>query len=109
MSDINLPTKKQRETLNFIDGFIRENGYAPSFREVQRSLDLKSVSTVAAHVNGLIAKGYLIKRDGSARSLEVTTPHTMKPTWQVEFIVWSEKADLPEEVKEAVEIIKKYL
>ena len=107
MADINLPTKKQRETLNFIDAFIKENGYAPSFREVQRSLDLKSVSTVAAHVSGLIAKGYLVKRDGSARSLEVTTPHTMKSDWQKQFIAWSESANLNEEAKAAVEAIKR--
>ena len=36
-----------------------------------RSLDYKSVSTVAVHVDGLIAKGHLLKRDRSARSLEV--------------------------------------
>ena len=65
------PTKKQRELLNFIDGFIKGNGYSPSFREIMRALDYKSVSTVAAHVNGLIARGWLVKKDNSARTLEV--------------------------------------
>lgn len=69
------PTKKQQELLRFIDGFIKGNGYGPSYREVMRALGYKSVSTVAAHVDTLIAKGYLRKGDGySARSLEVTTP-----------------------------------
>ncbi len=36
-----------------------------------RALDYKSVSTVAVHINNLIAKGHLLKRDRSARSLEV--------------------------------------
>jgi repressor LexA len=36
-------------------------------------LGYKSVSTVAVHIDGLIAKGYLRKRDRSARSLEVVT------------------------------------
>jgi repressor LexA len=70
----NLPSKKQRELLSFIDGFIKGNGYGPSYREIMRALDYKSVSTVAVHVDGLITKGYLHKRDNSARSLEVTTP-----------------------------------
>jgi SOS-response transcriptional repressor LexA len=70
----NLPSKKQRELLSFIDGFIKGNGYGPSYREIMRALDYKSVSTVAVHVDGLIAKGYLYKRDNSARSLEITTP-----------------------------------
>ena len=71
---LNRPTKKQQELLSFIDGFIKGNGYGPSYREVQRALDYKSVSTVAAHVNSLIAKGFLIKRTYSARSLEVVMP-----------------------------------
>ena len=66
-----IPTKKQRALLDFIDNFIKSNGYSPSFREIMRALDYKSVSTVATHVDGLIAKGWLAKKDNSARSLEV--------------------------------------
>lgn len=65
------PTKKQKELLSFIDGFIKGNGYGPSYREIMRALDYRSVSTVATHVNGLIAKGMLLKKDNSARTLEV--------------------------------------
>lgn len=65
------PSKKQRELLSFIDGFIAGHGYGPSYREIMRSLNYKSVSTVAVHVDGLITKGHLRKRDHSARSLEV--------------------------------------
>lgn len=68
------PTKKQRELLTFIDNFTKGNGYSPSFREIMRALDYKSVSTVATHINGLIARGYLVKREHSARSLEVVFP-----------------------------------
>lgn len=68
------PTKKQRELLSFIDGFIKGNGYGPSYREIMRALDYKSVSTVATHVNGLIARGWLLKKDNSARTLEVISP-----------------------------------
>jgi hypothetical protein len=38
-----------------------------------RALGYKSVSTVAIHIDGLIARGYLRKRDRSARSIEVIT------------------------------------
>jgi len=70
------PTKKQRELLSFIDGFIKGNGYGPSYREVMRALDYKSVSTVATHIDGLIARGWLLKKDNSARSLIVVRPGT---------------------------------
>ncbi len=68
-------SKKQRELLNFVDVFIQGHGYGPSYREIMRGLGYKSVSTVAVHIDGLIAKGYLNKRDHSARSLEVVTTH----------------------------------
>ena len=74
------PSKKQRELLSFIDGFIKGNGYGPSYREIMRALDYKSVSTVAVHVDGLITRGLLHKKDNSARSLEVvTTAATRNP------------------------------
>lgn len=65
------PSKKQRELFEFIRDFIKEHGYGPSYREVMRALDYRSVSTVAIHVDGLITKGMLRKTDHSARSLEV--------------------------------------
>lgn len=77
-------TKKQKELLSFIDGFIKGNGYGPSYREVMRALEYKSVSTVATHVNSLIAKGYLAKTGTSARSLVVVrsaTQHTAQRDW----------------------------
>lgn len=65
------PTKKQRELLEFIAKFIAEHGYSPSYREIMNGLNYTSVATVALHVNSLIKRGHLRKRDHSARSLEV--------------------------------------
>lgn len=65
------PTKKQRETLVFIEKFIAEHGYSPSYREIMNGCNYTSVATVALHVRNLIRRGHLKKRDHSARSLEV--------------------------------------
>lgn len=65
------PTKKQKELLSFIETFIGEHGYSPSYREIMEGLHYNSVATVALHVNNLIKRGHLHKRDRSARSLEV--------------------------------------
>lgn len=65
------PTKKQQELLSFIEKFVAQNGYGPSYREIMRGCSYNSVATVAVHVNNLIARGHLTKRDKSARSLEV--------------------------------------
>jgi len=70
------PTKKQKELLGFIEQFIAEKGYSPSYREIMNGLNYTSVATVALHVNNLIKRGHLQKRDRSARSLEVVSPES---------------------------------
>jgi repressor LexA len=73
MTEYDRASKKQQELLNFVDGFIQGNGFGPSYREIMRGLGYKSVSTVAIHIENLIAKGYLIRKDKSARSLAVVS------------------------------------
>lgn len=109
----NRPSKKQRELLSFIDGFIKGNGYGPSYREVMRALDYKSVSTVAVHVDGLIARGLLRKKDNSARSLEVVS---QAPTsTENEHIKWLKReikkreANDSDEGKKEAELLRKAL
>jgi len=65
-------TKKQTEILNFIKAFIKENDYAPSYREIAKSLSLSSVATIAEYINVLAQKGYLTKDNSCARSLQLT-------------------------------------
>lgn len=71
MPEVIRPTKKQSELLVFIAAFIAEHGYSPSYREIMSGLQYTSVATVALHVNNLIKRGHIRKRDHSARSLEV--------------------------------------
>lgn len=102
-------TKKQRELLGFIDSFIKGNGYGPSYREIMRALDYRSVSTVAIHVDGLIARGYLRKTDHSARSLQVvsTAAEAVAPSelthldWLRHEIAVRRESDAPETQAEA--------
>ncbi len=65
------PTKKQHELLAYLREFIAEHGYSPSYREIMKGCNYTSVATVALHVKNLIARGHVVKRDKSARSLEV--------------------------------------
>ena len=77
------PTKKQKELLDFISNFVSGHGYGPSYREIMRGMGYKSVSTVAIHIDNLIARGHLIKRTRSARSLEVVNqPKDSQPSSQ---------------------------
>lgn len=79
MSSQQRPTKKQRELLTFIQKFIAEHGYGPSYREIMRGCDYSSPATVALHVNNLVARGHLLKRGRSARSIEVVDEIKSKP------------------------------
>ena len=72
-------SKKQQEMYDFIESFINEHGYGPSYREIMEELDYKSVSTVSVHVDGLIKKGYLKKLATTARSLAIADSNEDDP------------------------------
>ncbi len=63
-------TPKQKQVLDFIEKFTKENDYAPSYREIAENFGFSSVATVAEHVENLKLKGYLRSDDGY-RSLRV--------------------------------------
>lgn len=86
----NRPSKKQQELFEYISGFIKGNGYGPSYREIMRALDYKSVSTVAVHVDGLIARGKLRKKDNSARSLEIIED-ALEQSPNIDHFAWLER------------------
>ena len=65
------PTRKQRELLTYIQEFVAQHGYGPSYREIMAGCGYTSVATVALHVGNLIKRGHLRKNGRSARSLEV--------------------------------------
>lgn len=65
-------TKRQREILTFIQDFIKDFGYSPSYREIGEHFGLRSTATVAEHVETLKEKGYLDGTDRSARALVLT-------------------------------------
>jgi SOS-response transcriptional repressor LexA len=65
------PTRKQKILLDYVSTFIAENGYSPSYREIQEGMGYNSIATVSIHVNNLIKRGQLVKRGKVARSLEV--------------------------------------
>ncbi len=66
-------TKKQNLVLDYIKEYIQENGIAPSYREIMVGIGISSVSAVAEHVDNLIIKGYLRKRSGEARGVELVS------------------------------------
>ena len=92
------PTKKQRELLGFIDAFIKEHGYSPSYREIMTGLNYTSVATVSLHVGNLIKRGHLRKRENSARSLEVVSSDAV-PALKTNLVAANEEKWLVDKVE----------
>lgn len=64
-------TRRQREVYDFLQQFIDEHGYSPSFEEIGAGLGLSSLATVHKHISNLQEKG-LLKRDyNRSRSIDV--------------------------------------
>jgi len=64
-------TKRQREMLDFIEGFVRFRGYSPSFEEIAENFGYRSLATVHEHLSNLQAKGYITKNYNESRSIEL--------------------------------------
>ena len=63
-------TDRQKAVLEFISTFSNENGYPPTIREICGFFGfLPRAGT--NHVNALVQKGYLTKKPGKSRSLEI--------------------------------------
>jgi repressor LexA len=64
-------TKRQKDVLNYLVGFINKNGYSPSFEEIGRSMKLTSLATVHKHLSTLEKKGFIRRGYNQSRSIEV--------------------------------------
>src|ERR1700760_5161853 len=64
-------TKRQKEVLNYLVGFLNKNGYAPSFEEIAHALKLTSLATVHKHLSTLEKKGFIRRGYNQSRSIEI--------------------------------------
>ncbi len=71
-------TKRQKQVLDFIAGFIDENGYCPSYEEIAGGLGLASLATVHKHISVLEAKSYLKRGFNQSRSLELAPKYAQE-------------------------------
>lgn len=67
-------TRRQREILDYIEGYIAEHGYAPSFEEIARQFEFQSLATVHEHLTNLERKGYIRRTHNESRAIEIVPP-----------------------------------
>jgi repressor LexA len=66
-------TKKQKETLDFINCQVESNGYSPSLDEIRKHFKLASISTAQYYVKKLEKEGYLKKEFNQPRSIRINS------------------------------------
>ena len=64
-------TKKQEEILEYIKDQIMNRGFAPAVREICEAVNLKSTSSVHAHLETLEKNGYIRRDPTKPRAIEI--------------------------------------
>ena len=64
-------TKKQTEILEYIKSQILNKGYPPSVRDICEAVQLKSTSSVHAHLETLEKNGYIRRDPTKPRTIEI--------------------------------------
>ncbi len=64
-------TARQKEILEFIREFITSRGFPPTIREICSQFHFRSLRTVQVHLSKLEVKGYIRRRTGASRGLEI--------------------------------------
>lgn len=71
-------TKRQRDLLLFINGFVADKGYGPSYREMRDGLRLASHSRVKDLLAALEERGRICRLPNRSRAVWVTRPLTVQ-------------------------------
>ena len=64
-------SKKQQEILEYIKSQILNKGYPPSVRDICSAVNLKSTSSVHAHLESLEKNGYIRRDPTKPRTIEI--------------------------------------
>ena len=64
-------TKKQKQILDFIIGYINKNNLSPTRKEIAKNLGLSSVSNIQQHLDALALKNYIRINPGKSRNIEL--------------------------------------
>jgi len=68
------PTLRQRDLLQFIEGYLCAHGYSPSIEEMREGLGLSARSGIIRMLDGLEERGHIRRLRNRARAIEVLEP-----------------------------------
>lgn len=97
-------TKRQKQILDYIEGYIGEWGYAPNFEEIAHAFGYASLATVHEHLSNLERKGYIRKAYNQSRSIEMVNRDAGGRTFELP-LLGAVAAGLPIEAVEDTETL----
>lgn len=76
-------TKTQKEIYDFIESFLRKQGYAPSMEEIAKHFGYHSLATVHKHLTHLEQKKMVTRQPNRSRSIELVPVEAESQGWEV--------------------------
>ncbi len=73
-------TKRQKDIYQFIEDYLRVNGYSPSMEEIGAHFGISSMNGVHKHLKVLEERGYISRMSNRARSIQLIPEETEKNT-----------------------------
>ncbi|MBS0622491.1 MAG: repressor LexA [Verrucomicrobia bacterium] len=67
-------TRRQRQIVDFIQDYIQEKNFSPSYREIMNHFGFSSLGSVYKHISVLKRRGVLNSEKNSARSVTLAQP-----------------------------------
>lgn len=64
-------TERQQQILAAIKGYVRENGFPPTIREIGAAVGIATPNGVKQHLLSLERKGRIRRRVGAARGIQI--------------------------------------
>jgi hypothetical protein len=110
-------TKKQRELMDYLEGYIEEHRVSPTYEEIAARFGYRSLSTVHEHVRNLVGRGLVKVERGRPRSIEVVgrddrerpyRPVFPPAEWLRERCESYPVSPLPPEVETPLEAMRRY-
>ncbi|MDZ7750470.1 MAG: transcriptional repressor LexA [Gammaproteobacteria bacterium] len=67
-------TRRQQQVLDFLKGFMEDNGFPPTRAEMARALGFRSPNAAEDHLRALARKGAIELLGGASRGIRLVTP-----------------------------------
>ena len=71
-------SERQRKILAFIEDFVHENGYPPTYEEIRAALEISTKSLVNHHLDALESAGFLARMPNTPRGIRLSQTKTFR-------------------------------